>query len=59
MEYKLQKDWDRNGRIFKEGQTLDITQELAQWLDENGYGKKKSKKPKKVKEDGNINSSRD
>ena len=38
MEYKLQKDWDRNGRIFKEGQTLDITQELAQWLDENGYG---------------------
>lgn len=60
MEYTIYKDWERStNRVFKAGATLDVTPELAQWFDENGYGEKKSKKPKKIKEDGDINSASD
>ena len=60
MKYTLGKDWKRSiNKTFKAGQTLDITPELGQWFDENGYGEKKIKKTKKVKEDGNDNQSGD
>ena len=60
MKYTLGKDWKRSiNKTFKAGQTLDITPELGKWFDENGYGEKKIKKTKKVKEDGNDNKSGD
>lgn len=60
MKYTLGKDWKRSiYKTLKAGQTLDITPELGQWLNDNGYGEKKIKKTKKVKEDGNDNKSGD
>ena len=60
MKYTLGKDWKRSiYKTLKAGQTLDITPELGQWLDDNGYGEKKIKKTKKEKEDGNDNKSGD
>ena len=45
MKYTLGKDWKRSiYKTLKAGQTLDITPELGQWLDDNGYGEKKIKK---------------
>ena len=39
MKYTLGKDWKRSiYKTLKAGQTLDITPELGQWLDDNGYG---------------------
>jgi len=50
MDFKLKKDYNRNGKIIKAGQTLEVTQELFDYLEENGYDKK-VKKEKKKKED--------
>lgn len=51
MEFELKKDYDRNGKILKAGQVLEVTQEMYDWLSENGYGKeeKKVKKTQKNK----------
>mgnify|MGYP003146632472 FL=1 len=49
MEFKLKRDYDRNGKIIKAGQVMDVTQEHYEWLEENGYGKE-GKKTKKTKE---------
>lgn len=60
MKYTLSKDWKfSNWTTFKKGQVVDVTPEQVEWFDKNGYGEKKSKKSKKIKEDGNINKSGD
>jgi hypothetical protein len=60
MIYKLEKDWVRDsGKISPKGKELDITPELAQWLDDNGYGKPKNKKKIKINKDGGDNSTID
>ena len=38
MDFKLKRDYDRNGKIIKAGQVMDVTQEHYEWLEENGYG---------------------
>ena len=50
MKFELKRDYNRNGKILKAGQVLDVTQELYNWLEENDYGKKTKKKTKKASE---------
>tara|TARA_R110002020_G_C16040158_1_gene753635 strand:+ start:227 stop:403 length:177 start_codon:yes stop_codon:yes gene_type:complete len=46
MEFELKRDYNRNGKIIKAGQVMDVTQEHYEWLEENGYGKEQRKKKK-------------
>ena len=54
MEYILKKELIVNShKTLKAGAVMDVTEDYAQWLDDNGYGeeeKKKEKKAKKTKE---------
>ena len=48
MKYTLKKDLVVNAhKTLKAGSVMDVTQEYAQWLDDNGYGKEEKKKVKK------------
>ena len=48
MKYTLKKDLVVNAhKTLKAGSVMDVTQEYAQWLDNNGYGKEEKKKVKK------------
>ena len=49
MEFELKKDYDRNGKILKAGQVLEVTQEMYDWLSENGYGKEEKKSEENTK----------
>ena len=55
MKYTLKKELVVNAhKTLKVGQVMDVTQEYAQWLDDNGYGKEekiKVKKETKAKKD--------
>ena len=48
MEYILKKELIVNShKTLKAGAVMDVTQEYAQWLDDNGYGEEEKKKVKK------------
>tara|TARA_R110000764_G_scaffold229818_1_gene320810 strand:+ start:309 stop:530 length:222 start_codon:yes stop_codon:yes gene_type:complete len=48
MKYTLKKALIVNDhKTLQPGAVMDVTQEYAQWLDENGYGKEEKKKVKK------------
>ena len=50
MKYTLKKDLIVNDhKTLQAGAVMDVTQEYAQWLDENGYGTQEKKKEKKTK----------
>ena len=51
MDFKLKKDYNRNGKILKAGQVLQVTEEMLNWLSENGYDKKEKKSKKKDSKD--------
>ena len=51
MKFELKKDYNRNGKILKAGQTLEVTQEMFDWLEENGYGKKEKKQKNDSKDE--------
>tara|TARA_R110002049_G_scaffold160973_3_gene325956 strand:- start:964 stop:1134 length:171 start_codon:yes stop_codon:yes gene_type:complete len=51
MDFKLKKDYNRNGKILKAGQVLQVTEEMWNWLSENGYDKKEKKSKKKDSKD--------
>tara|TARA_R110000824_G_scaffold311580_2_gene498711 strand:- start:280 stop:471 length:192 start_codon:yes stop_codon:yes gene_type:complete len=48
MKYTLKKELIKNEhKTLPAGTVMDVTQEYAQWLDDNGYGKEKKIKVKK------------
>ena len=48
MKYTLKKELIVNHhKTLPSGKVMDVTQEYAQWFDENGYGDVKIKKVKK------------
>tara|TARA_R100001530_G_C4177194_1_gene118405 strand:+ start:134 stop:325 length:192 start_codon:yes stop_codon:yes gene_type:complete len=48
MKYTLKKELIKNThKTLPVGTVMDVTQDYAQWLDENGYGKEEKKKVKK------------
>ena len=48
MKYTLKKSLIVNEhKTLQAGCVMDVTQEYAQWLDENGYGIEEKKKVKK------------
>ena len=50
MKYTLKKELIVNHhKTLGAGVVMDVTQEYAQWLDENGYGEEEKKKEKKTK----------
>ena len=50
MKYTLKKELIKNThKTLPPGTVMDVTQEYAQWLDDNGYGEEEKKKEKKVK----------
>ena len=50
MKYTLKKSLIVNDhKTLQAGCVMDVTQEYAQWLDENGYGDVKEKKETKTK----------
>ena len=50
MKYTLKKELIKNThKTLPVGTVVDVTQEYAQWLDDNGYGKEEKKKEKKTK----------
>ena len=50
MKYTLKKELIKNAhKTLPAGVVMDVTEEYAQWLDENGYGKEEKKKVKKSK----------
>ena len=52
MKYTLKKSLVVNAhKTLKAGSIMDVTQEYAKWLDENGYGKEEKKKEKKIKKE--------
>jgi len=55
MKYTLKKELIKNEhKTLPPGTVMDVTQEYAQWLDDNGYGKEekiKVKKETKTKKD--------
>ena len=52
MKYTLKKELIVNHhKTLGAGVVMDVTQEYAQWLDENGYGEEEKKKEKKVKKE--------
>ena len=52
MKYTLKKELIKNThKTLPAGTVMDVTQEYAQWLDDNGYGKEEKIKVKKTKKD--------
>jgi hypothetical protein len=52
MKYTLKKALVVNAhKTLQPGAVMDITQEYAQWLDDNGYGTEEKKKEKKIKKE--------
>jgi hypothetical protein len=52
MKYTLKKELIKNEhKTLPAGTVMDVTQEYAQWLDDNGYGKEEKIKVKKTKKD--------
>ena len=50
MKYTLKKALIVNAhKTLQAGSVMDVTQEYAKWLDENGYGTEEKKKEKKTK----------
>tara|TARA_R110002020_G_scaffold204105_1_gene407960 strand:- start:1190 stop:1375 length:186 start_codon:yes stop_codon:yes gene_type:complete len=50
MKYTLKKELIKNAhKTLPPGTVMDVTQEYAQWLDDNGYGQEEKKKEKKTK----------
>ena len=50
MKYTLKKALIVNAhKTLQPGAVMDVTQEYAKWLDENGYGTQEKKKEKKTK----------
>ena len=50
MKYTLKKELIVNHhKTLPAGTVMDITQEYAQWLDDNGYGEEKKKVKKETK----------
>ena len=50
MKYTLKKALIVNShKTLQPGIVMDVTQEYAQWLDDNGYGQEEKKKEKKTK----------
>ena len=48
MKYTLKKELVKNAhKTLPPGTVMGVTQEYAQWLDDNGYGKEEKKKVKK------------
>ena len=48
MEYILKKELIVNShKTLQAGVVMDVTQDYAQWLDDNGYGEEEKKKVKK------------
>ena len=48
MKYTLKKELIKNThKTLPVGTVMDVTQDYAQWLDDNGYGKEEKKKVKK------------
>jgi hypothetical protein len=48
MKYTLKKALIVNAhKTLQPGTVMDVTEEYAQWLDDNGYGKEEKKKVKK------------
>ena len=48
MKYTLKKPLVVNAhKTLQPGAVMDVTQEYAKWLDENGYGTEEKKKEKK------------
>jgi hypothetical protein len=48
MKYTLKKELVVNHhKTLSAGTVMDVTQEYAQWLDDNGYGEEEKKKVKK------------
>ena len=52
MKYTLKKALVVNShKTLQAGAVMDVTQEYAKWLDENGYGTEEKKKEKKIKKE--------
>ena len=52
MKYTLKKELIKNAhKTVPPGTVMDVTQDYAQWLDDNGYGSEEKKKEKKVKKE--------
>tara|TARA_R110002033_G_scaffold158515_2_gene194655 strand:- start:1290 stop:1520 length:231 start_codon:yes stop_codon:yes gene_type:complete len=52
MKYTLKKSLIVNDhKTLQPGAVMDVTQEYAQWLDDNGYGTEEKKKEKKIKKE--------
>ena len=50
MKFTLKKDYKVNDhKTLPAGAVMDVTEELYQWLEENGYGEEEKKKEKKAK----------
>lgn len=50
MKYTLKKELIKNAhKTLPAGTVMDVTQEYAQWLDDNGYGEEKKKVKKETK----------
>ena len=50
MKFTLKKDYKVNDhKTLPAGTVMDVTEELYQWLEENGYGEEEKKKEKKAK----------
>ena len=48
MKYTLKKSLIVNAhKTLPPGTVMDVTEDYAQWLDDNGYGKEEKKKVKK------------
>ena len=56
MKFELKRDYNRNGKILKAGQILEVTQEMYDWLKDNDYGKseKKTKKASDKKQETEL-----
>ena len=54
MKYTLKKELIKNAhKTLPAGTVMGVTQEYAQWLDDNGYGTEEKKKEKKTKKTKN------
>ncbi len=56
MKFELKRDYNRNGKLLKAGQILEVTQEMYDWLKDNDYGKseKKTKKASDKKQETEL-----
>ena len=54
MKYTLKKQLVVNAhKTLQPGAVMDVTEEYAKWLDDNGYGTEEKKKEKKTKKTKN------